>query len=732
MAIPIDSHYIPAFSIETVILDKDTGAPLSGGLVYFEQDNNLGVLKPVFQITGTSPNYTFTQLPNPMTLSAIGTFEDSLSNPVVPYFYPYNASLGVELYYVRVTSADDVPQFTRQAVPFIAGSGVTPGESSSILNELSNPQFAEVFFDSPTTLNFNAAVSEVVSIAPDWDLVVSSSGVATVTLSIVTPTGALNDLTNPGTILRINSGGVTTLLLRQRLTGSPNLWGSGYLSGTFVARTGAGTSKVLTLSYSQSDGVIVDQVISTGTLDGSGTYAAHPGSVFIDASTSADSFPDAYIDIFFNVPVSSEIDITSVMVAFTDTVSVPDIVYDQESNARQIDHLFHYYKPGLDFKPIPSMLVGWDFATNPAQIFGDNVSPKAVGANKSYYAWDQTIIFQTVNNSITIDRSVTDLSMNVVATTAGQFALIQYLTGKQATKIFLNMADDGVRVSANAEVASTPVAPMTISLWWSANPSLPDMNSNNSLVTGLDANGYPTVVGGWTEITRDKAYSGQFANSVASKLESFGFPNYNDVAPYLNPATLFAIVIGTAPLTINSVVQFQSISLVPGSVPTIPAPQTPDEVLRECQYYYEISYESGDLIGTASLPSEYSYAMPTVDVVTGANSTNTYYADTFNIRYNTVKVSRTPIITLYSPVAPVSAGTVFGQMQVTGVPVGTKTSVLTAATYWTQAGLGSKAATYVATALSAIYTTTQAGAGAQKSNGLIIFQATIDARLGIV
>ena len=42
----IDSHYIPAFSIEDVLLDKDTGAPLTGGLVYFEQDNQRGVLKP--------------------------------------------------------------------------------------------------------------------------------------------------------------------------------------------------------------------------------------------------------------------------------------------------------------------------------------------------------------------------------------------------------------------------------------------------------------------------------------------------------------------------------------------------------------------------------------------------------------------------------------------------------------------------------------------------------------
>jgi len=60
---------------------------------------------------------------------------------------------------------------------------------------------------------------------------------------------------------------------------------------------------------------------------------------------------------------------------------------------RQIDHLFHYYKPLLAYKPIPSALIGWDFPTNPAQ-FGVTGSTGAIGANKSAYAWDQTILFQ--------------------------------------------------------------------------------------------------------------------------------------------------------------------------------------------------------------------------------------------------------------------------------------------------------------------------------------------------
>ena len=49
----LDPHYIPAFSIdEGPILDKDNGAPLSGGVVWFQYDNNRG-----FTPANLKPNY---------------------------------------------------------------------------------------------------------------------------------------------------------------------------------------------------------------------------------------------------------------------------------------------------------------------------------------------------------------------------------------------------------------------------------------------------------------------------------------------------------------------------------------------------------------------------------------------------------------------------------------------------------------------------------------------------
>jgi len=340
----IDSHYIPAFYIEDVLLDKDTGAPLSGGLVYFEQDNQRGILKPVYQITGTSPNYSYIQLPNPMTLSSIGTFEDSLGNPVIPYFYPYDESGNVEYYYVRVTSSEDVPQFTREAVPYVTIQN--NDETLSVINnELSNPQFIETVYSGTHVFNFSAAVQQVVNIAPDWDIIVTCPTTGTVTITQTTPAGSLNIITNPGTILTISSAGITALQLRQRVFGSPNLWGSGYLSATFVAKTYSGTATTLNMYYSQSNGTVVDQLLVSASLPASGDYESFSDAFLIPASNSTQTFPTAYVDIYFDIPLSIQIDITSVMVAFTGNTAINNISYNQESYARQIDHLYHIAYP---------------------------------------------------------------------------------------------------------------------------------------------------------------------------------------------------------------------------------------------------------------------------------------------------------------------------------------------------------------------------------------------------
>src|SRR5690348_4999076 len=124
----IDPRYMIASSLQEYFVDKDTGLPLSGGIVSFWNDTNRTLPKPVFMLSGSPPSYTYTELPNPLILSAVGTPQYN-GNDIVIYYYPYDANGNVELYYVTVTANDSAPQFTREAWPnFSLSSNPSSGE----------------------------------------------------------------------------------------------------------------------------------------------------------------------------------------------------------------------------------------------------------------------------------------------------------------------------------------------------------------------------------------------------------------------------------------------------------------------------------------------------------------------------------------------------------------------------------------------------------------------------
>jgi hypothetical protein len=137
----IDSRYIISPSLEMYFVDKDSGFPLSNGRVYFYEDNNRTQLKDVFKLTGSPPNYSFAALPNPCSISAVGTLEDEFGNNVIPYYFPYDQNGDLQLYHVVVESSMGVPQFTRDAWPPNAVDGSSGSQTDSTLNLIPNGQF---------------------------------------------------------------------------------------------------------------------------------------------------------------------------------------------------------------------------------------------------------------------------------------------------------------------------------------------------------------------------------------------------------------------------------------------------------------------------------------------------------------------------------------------------------------------------------------------------------------
>lgn len=135
----LDSRYVLAPSLQEFFIDKDSGLPMSGGQVFFFEDDARTIPKDVFEISGSPPNYSYTVLPNPVTLSAVGTFQDGSGNDILPYYFPFDDMGDVELYYIEVYNSDGVLQFTREGFPNFTEANVTADQD--VTNFVPNGQF---------------------------------------------------------------------------------------------------------------------------------------------------------------------------------------------------------------------------------------------------------------------------------------------------------------------------------------------------------------------------------------------------------------------------------------------------------------------------------------------------------------------------------------------------------------------------------------------------------------
>lgn len=142
----LNPKFIVSPSLQDYLIDKDTGFPLSGGVLNFWSDVNRTMRKNVFTLTGSPPGYTYTILPNPLTLSSTGTPVDGSGNNVALYYYPYEGTPSensnvIEQYYITWTSAVpfSVAQAIRQAWPnFTSQAG---GAGVDFVNYIPDGQF---------------------------------------------------------------------------------------------------------------------------------------------------------------------------------------------------------------------------------------------------------------------------------------------------------------------------------------------------------------------------------------------------------------------------------------------------------------------------------------------------------------------------------------------------------------------------------------------------------------
>ena len=120
MAVPLADQYMLAASLQQGFIDKDSGQLLAFGYLNFYRDVDRTTRKPIYEIGGPPDAPTYTELPNPLYLSAIGTFQDpDNQQDIIPYYKPYDDDGNIDLYYIEVYSADNVLQFTREHFPSV-------------------------------------------------------------------------------------------------------------------------------------------------------------------------------------------------------------------------------------------------------------------------------------------------------------------------------------------------------------------------------------------------------------------------------------------------------------------------------------------------------------------------------------------------------------------------------------------------------------------------------------
>ena len=640
-----------------------------------------------------------------------------LSNGTLPDNLYFNDTQVFRLEIRRGPTQDD--PLIYEINDFIPGNGDTANtETGTEDNQISNPQFSQINFVSPLVIT----TAGTYNIAPDWYLVLTGSGTATITQLILTGSQNLSNAPVPPYALRIKTESWTTAILYQRFSGVGAIWSNEFVSMSLMARTVNGIANSISLIYfPNSPGtpvpITTSQVLTAG-------YQTVQGVIALPESTNTTLNDAAYVDMQIVLPpAAGEIDISNVQVmGQVELLPVDFAQTPAETLERQMDHLFNYYQPGLFYKQLPNYMVAWDFPLNPAQFFGPTVSAQATGNNKSFYAWDSTIVFQSLTNGVTIARDTAG-AFTLTATGTVQLALIQYLDQTQARKLLNQIFS----MNICAYTTKSGGLPITVSIWYTAGASLPStVGSNLSIVATLDANGKPaTFNGAWTEL---KSINGQtltttIENSSGSIFTDYPLTQWNLNNIVSNTVVFFAVVIGTAPMAAADTLHVNSINLCAGNIPSRPAPETADEVLRKCQYFYEKSYDSGVAPGTVTETGKVEIFSPLQ-----YNGTQfELFPQSFNYQFNTVK-RVAPVFTTYSPGSGAAAsvqGIIYLAPTVNvfnnGVAIGN----------WDININGTKEIHYLALNNATFATSTGVNPSTQRMSGSINFHYTADSRLGI-
>lgn len=162
---------VSAKIMQNYFVDKVTGLPLCGGLIYMYKDTDQQVLKNWYYQIGVPGNYQYQALPNPLRLSASGTIIDINGYQVIPLYYPFSEQdeTQPENYYVRVYNYQNAFQFDIYNFPQTPLTSGSESSGNSLKNLIINNNFWRNIgyngnpSNTTTQVNLSSATSMVVS-----------------------------------------------------------------------------------------------------------------------------------------------------------------------------------------------------------------------------------------------------------------------------------------------------------------------------------------------------------------------------------------------------------------------------------------------------------------------------------------------------------------------------------------------------------------------------------------
>lgn len=599
-------------------------------------------------------------------------------------------------------------------------------------NQITNPQFSILSLNPAFTLT--ATDPDPIQVAPGWFLELTGSG--TVVINRLAINSAVSMPTNAPYALQITLTGAWTgsPALRQRFNQSGTLWSNKYVSSSVTARITGSPQSILAQLVDSMGSPLVNVLDPTPIND---SFNEYTGFGLVPASGNTDIPPDAYIDYKLILPTTVDIYLTSFQVIASDIANVFN--YEQDTIERQEDHTFHYYRAATVSEPKNSILTGWNFSLNPFQF---NPTAFTTATSQTQYICDQTIIHQKSGSSkvetgqgIIANRNI--LSINALgAVTANQFALIQYIPYQTIKPYWSYLLSSLVRARIFT-VHNSQVGIKMRLIYSASSPATISPTEPISSWTLTD----PVFSGSWTAISpeNDPVYilpnAYEDTNLAFPAFEFNGFQMPTDTSSTMS----LGIVIYTTG-TMNSTggtedhIGFDRISLVQNEFALDCQPQTFDEVLRECQFFYEKSFRISDLPLTATFVNSV-YAMQFCDSTNISTVGSNGYLTSFQVEYST-KCNSSPAITFYSPLDGSPNAVDFAINYQGTNPARTAGAITTnpgnvdAVASYTQKQLGPNRAFYQAVT-SSLVLRTAVGAATNNSDAYINYHFTCDSRLGI-